>query len=409
MRQLLRIFIPLFLSIPIAIFSIDEIEIPLSDIVLVVGFIFFLVNLHRKSAIYLYVVSMFAFLSVAWIQFSIGESAGLRPYFSAIFFLKPLFAYFAAKTIVKTDLDCTKVLKTMGFLMSISVLLIFSDVVINHYGFPRAESSINGTILGIPQYAAYGVNSAASYYFVMFSIILYSLVNFSSQPWVKRFKFISLFCCAYLILGSLSREVILGFLLFLVLYVSTLRDYIKYMFVSCFVLGACLLWYFLSSGEINIFFLDAKIAQITEGFESGDFNSVSSGRFDLYATAINQWARSPLFGTGFHGYLLFPDLINFDIEPDGLSPHNQYLTTLWKGGVLFFVAYYAYVIFLLRQSRLFEPSSKGRDLMALFYICIFLIMANVWDVLMVPNFGTAFFFLLGVLELRFKNPDKSYA
>lgn len=409
MRRLLRILIPLFLSIPIAIFSIDDIEIPLSDIVLVIGFIFFIINSNRKSAVYLYVVSVFAFLSVAWIQFSVGESTGLRPYFSAIFFLKPLFAYFAAKAIVKSDLDCTLVLKTMGFSMSISVLLIFLDVVINHYGLPRAESSINGTILGIPQYASYGVNSAASYYFVMFSIILYSLVNFSSQPWVRRLKFVSLLCCTYLILGSLSRETILAFLLFLVLYVSARRNYIKYMLIICSVVGSGLLWHFFSGSELNASFLEAKVAQIVEGLESGDYNSISSGRFDLYAVAINQWVRSPLFGTGFHGYPLFSDLINFDFEPEGLSPHNQYLTTLWKGGILFFVAYYGYVIFLLRQSRLFEPSPKGGDLMVSFYICIFLIMANVWDVLMVANFGAAFFFLLGVLESRGKNPDKSYA
>jgi O-antigen ligase len=156
-------------------------------------------------------------------------------------------------------------------------------------------------------------------------------------------------------------------------------------------------------------FLDAKLRQVVEGFTQGDVNHIASGRFELYEVALNQFQRNPLFGNGFQGYALYPDLISFDIEPIGLSPHNQYLTTLWKGGIFFFLAYYAYLIFLLKESKVFSQERRSEKLLSAFYICTFVVIANVWDVLMVANFGAVFFFLLGILEERNKIERGAYA
>lgn len=409
MTRLLKVLLPIFLSIPVAIFFVDDTEIPLSDLVLFAGLIFLLKDLNTKAAKYFILMSAFAFLSVIWIQLTTDSASSFRPYFSVVFFLKPLLGYFAAKGIVRTDADCNFVLGLMSWVMSISILAIFIDVLIVHLGVSRAESYINGSIFGLNQYAAYGVNSAASYYFVIFAVILYSLVNLQNQFWINFVKFLALFCCAYLIIGSLSREVIVGFLLFLMLYYLSQRRYIQYRILLFAIIGFWIFWHTILDKLIESTFFTAKIAQIVEGWSSGDLDHLTSGRWGLYEVALAQWMQSPLFGTGFHGYLLFPESITFDIDPAGLSPHNQYLTTLWKGGIIFFIAYYCYLIFLLRKSGLFRQVNYNPDLMLSFYMCTLLVLSNVWDVLMVANFGAAFFFLLGILESRDKEPKVTHA
>jgi len=409
MFNLLRTVLPLCLSLPIAIFAIGDVEIPLSDVVLVFGLVFFLLNSNTKAARYLYVVFILALLSVVIKQISEDVSMGLKPYFSVIFFLKPLLGYFAARGIIKNLADSNAVLRVMSFWMAVSLLLIFLDVIINYSGVPRADSVMNGSILGLPQYASYGVNSAACFYFVMFVVVLYSCAINLEKRLLNVFKMTALVAGTYLILGSLSREVILAFLLFAGLFFVSQRGHVKYLFVFVSIISATVAFYFLPDDLFNSSFLDAKIRQVVDGFSSGDFNHVSSGRFDLYEVALNQWLRSPIFGNGFHGYLLYPDLIIFDMEPEGLSPHNQYLTVLWKGGGAFFVAYFAYVFFLVRKSGIFSGERQPEYLLGLFYVCTFILLANLWDVLMVANFGAVFFFLLGVFESRVKAGEVSDA
>ncbi|MBC7490360.1 MAG: O-antigen ligase family protein [Glaciimonas sp.] len=409
MVQILRILLPIFLGIPVTIFYLDDNEIPLSDLVLFAGLIFLIKDVNTKAARYFILVSVFAFLSVIWIQLTTDITSGFRPYLSVVFFLKPLLGYFAARGVVKANSDYIFVLKLLSWVMSISILAIFVDVLIVHSGVSRAESYINGSVFGMDQYAAYGVNSAASYYFVIFAVVLYSLAYIQNRYWCTVIKVLSLFCSAYLIFGSLSREVIVGFMLFLMLYYLSQRRQVRYMLLLFAILGAWISWYTFLDQIIESTFLTAKIVQIVDGWSSGDLDYVTSGRLGLYEVALKQWIRSPLFGTGFHGYLLFPEYITFDIEPVGLSPHNQYLTTLWKGGILFFIAYWCYLVFLLRKSGVIRSVSNNPDLMLSFYICTLVVLASVWDVLMVANFGTTFFFLLGILEFRDKEPRTTHA
>ncbi|MGV8898750.1 MAG: O-antigen ligase family protein [Burkholderiaceae bacterium] len=409
MNSLLKIFLPICLSIPIVIFTIADIEIPLSDIVLIVGLIFFLLNSNTKSAAFLYLVTIFAFISVLAIQISGAASQGLMPYLSVLFFLKPLLGYFAAKGIIKKPTDYTDVVRIISFFMSTSFLLIFVDVIVNYSGVPRADSSMNGSLLGIPQYASYGVNSAACYYFLMFAVIFYSYVTLSENRWMKLFKIISLLSGTYLLFGSLSREAILAYLFFVLLFILNKKTKIKYGVLVAMPIVFAILIYFIPNDLIDSSFLDAKINQIIDGFSQRDFNHISSGRFELYEVAFNQFLRNPFFGNGFHGYTLHPDLISFDIEPIGLSPHNHYITTLWKGGIFFFLAYYATIIFFLNKSKVFSQVNNSEKLLSSFYICTFVVIANVWDVLMVANFGATIFFILGILEARVNVERAVYA
>lgn len=232
MNSMLRIFIPVCLSIPIAILVVGDLEIPLSDMVLIIGLIFFLLNSNTRSAAYLYAVTMLAFISVAAVQIYEVTAPSIIPYLSVLFFLKPFLGYFAAKGIIKKPSDYIDVIRIMSIVMSISFLLIFSDVIINYAAIPRAESSMNGSFLGISQYASYGVNSAACYYFVMFVVILYSYMTLAESRWLKLFKIISLLSGTYLLVGSLSREAIVAFLLFLFLFILNSRPRVKYGFFA---------------------------------------------------------------------------------------------------------------------------------------------------------------------------------
>ena len=409
MNLIFRILLPLCLSLPVAIFAIGGVDIPLSDVVLIFGLVIFLFNSNTKAARYLYILFILALLSVVMTQLSEDVSMGVRPYLSALFFLKPLLGYFAARGIIKKPSDAYAILHAMGFWMAVSLVLIFFDVVINYSGVPRADSFMNGSVLGLPLYASYGVNSAACFYFMMFVVVLYSCASNTDRSFLNVFKIFSLIAGIYLMIGSLSREVILAFLMFAGLFFMRHRGYIKYLYVFFSIIAAMIAIYTFPDNLFDASFLDAKVNQIVDGFASGDLNHVSSGRFDLYTVALNQWLRNPLFGNGFHGYLLHPDLIIFDIDPEGLSPHNQYLTVLWKGGLLFFIAYFYYVLLLLQKSRMFFDKRRPEYLLGIFYLCTFVVLLNLWDALMVPNFGAAFFFLLGVLEPRVKTGEYTNA
>lgn len=400
MHRFFKLLLPIFLALPIVIFQIFETEIPLSDLVLAAGFGYLLISLNTKAALYFIVVVIFALLSVIWTQLEIGNNYGFRPYLSVIFFLKPLLGYFAARGIVKTNADHIVVIRALSLGMSVAIVSIFADVMVNFSGISRDDSFINGSVLGITQYATYGVNSAASYYFVMFAVILYSLTKLPNNRFFQYFYILALSCCAYLILGSLSREVILGFAFFIYLFYLTCVASVKRRLLLFFAISSVIFSYFFAGQILESEFLNAKINQVIDGWAIGDLNHITSGRIELYEVALNQILQSPVVGTGFHGYQLLPELISFDMDPVGLSPHNQYLTTIWKGGLVFLIAYYLNLLFLLKKSKVLLPKIRQFDSLSIYVVCVLLILANVWDVLMVANFGAAFFFILGVLEAR---------
>lgn len=411
MHRFFRLILPILLALPIAIFQIFETEIPLSDLVLVIGFGYFLTSLNTKAAGYFTLVVICALISVIWIQLENGGSGGLRPYLSVIFFLKPLLGYFAARGIVKTDSDHIVVIRVLSLGMSAAIVSIFADVIVNFSGISRYDSYMNGSVFGLTQYATYGVNSAASFYFVMFAVILHSLINLPNNRFIQFFHILALPCCAYLILGSLSREVILGFIFFIYLFYLTRVAYVKLILFVLLALISFVFLYFFAGTLFDSSFLTSKIDQIVDGWAMGDLNYMTSGRIDLYDVAVSQILQNPFVGTGFHGYQLLPELISFDLDPVGLSPHNQYLTTVWKGGIVFLIGYYLYLLFLLKKSKVFLRKFRQFDSLSIYVVCVLLIMANVWDVLMIANFGAAFFFILGVLEARetidVKQPKKT--
>ena len=397
MSGVLRVLFPLFLSIPIVIFGLDEFEVPLSDIVLLFGMLFLLRSLASKAALYFYLLFLLALLSVV-VQMIFGAPVEVKPFLSVLFFLKPLLAYFAALWVVKGPADGETVFRITGLSMITSIILIFLDVVINYSGVPRADSYINGSILGLTQYATYGVNTAACFYFVIFTLSVYTFCNPVNAQFLRLYGVIGAVCSGYLIIGSLSREVILALLLFVFLIVFEKQRKNRWLifFGIVFVVVVCGL--FLLEDIVNSPFLEAKVLQLVDGYHSGDFNSISSGRLELYWVALLQVLQGPFFGNGFHGYLLYPEIISFDLEPEGLSPHNQYLTTFWKGGLIFFIAYFSYLYMLIRDSRILAEPVGGGYVLRAFYISTFILLANLWDVLMVANFGAMFFFLIGVVH-----------
>lgn len=409
MQIYLKYLIPIFFGLPIAIFSVGELEIPLSDIALAIGFIYLVLGYKKKISVLYLFLFLIAIISVMLTQLAEPVEYSLRPYLSVVFFLKPILGYFAGAGIVKRRIDVDRVMFAIGSAMLVSIMLIFLDVLINFSGYPRADSSLNGSILGLPQYATYGVNSAACFYFLSFVMIIHLLNNRLASRVIKISCVFGVVAAIYLILGSLSREVILTLLLFVVISIISRKNVINYFIALCVVGAGIFFFYYFIGSIIDSPLLEAKIAQISAGISMNDLNYISSGRIELYEVALTQLSNNPLFGNGFHGYALYANSVGFEGDLDGLSAHNQYLTALWKGGAFFFLLYFYLIFLLLKRSSLFKRNRSSDNILKLFYICVLVVAANLWDVLIIANFGGVFFFLLGVLASKVRFSGVSHA
>ena len=129
-----------------------------------------------------------------------------------------------------------------------------------------------------------------------------------------------------------------------------------------------------------------------------DFESLSSGRASLLEDAFADIKMSPIFGNGFASFgRVDRNVGERSVRSGNRTTHVQYLTALWKGGLLFFVPYMTLLgAFWLRAIRGSVPPFR-EDLVVLGagLVFLFTILAFTWDILLVPSAGACAFFLLG--------------
>lgn len=336
-----------------------------------------------------------AALSIFLASILYPDNVSVRNLISLVFFFKPMFAYFSAALLVSNFQIMKSYLRTMAIMILVLVLSVIFSIAIFHGFLVRAESEINGSFFGLPLFGSYGVNSLAAFY-VLLSFIclaLYSLGSSSSS--VFRFTvFIAFLGSIYLVFGSLSRMAVAGTIPILFYAWKELRNDVRLISIG-FV---CLLGISIFVSGVptdGVGFSGAKADQIKKGVEQGDLDYISSGRLTLYSIALQEVARNPIMGTYFGGYQTHVSSIaGFDTVV-GLSPHNQYITAIWKMGVPGALMYFLflYMIFLkIRSSPL--PFSRKWGKRLLFIVLV--IFSNLWDVLMVPNVGALFFFSMGL-------------
>jgi hypothetical protein len=129
-----------------------------------------------------------------------------------------------------------------------------------------------------------------------------------------------------------------------------------------------------------------------------DFEGLSSGRESLLEDSVADIKLSPIFGNGFASFgRVDPQVGERSVRSGNRTTHVQYLTALWKGGLLFFLPYMALLgAFWLRAIRA-SALPLGADLVLLSagLVFLFTILAFTWDILLVPSAGAFGFFLLG--------------
>ncbi len=132
-----------------------------------------------------------------------------------------------------------------------------------------------------------------------------------------------------------------------------------------------------------------------------DFESLSTGRQSLLQDALAEVKLSPIFGNGFASFgRLDPSVGARSALSGNRTAHVQYLTILWKGGLLFFLPYMALLIaFWLRAIRgLLGARREDVLLVSIGLIFLFTILSVSWDILLVPSAGALGFFLLGAVS-----------
>ena len=188
-------------------------------------------------------------------------------------------------------------------------------------------------------------NSAMSFFGCLVPILLAS-ADISKEQGVKVVCWGAAACSALIILGSMSRSSSLVMMIGVSLYlVMTGR--------TAFLIGvmiAASLFSVIGFGVVSALketdFVSILLERIRERVErSTESEDPSSGRFDIWALAIELWLEKPVFG------YMFESFAKYGVDID--TPHQQYLEVLYKCGGLGLVLYLGMLVSCLyRTSRL---------------------------------------------------------
>lgn len=380
------------LCIPIVLVKIAGIEAPLSDLTLLfsVPVFFFFSNSLEKI---LFSICMFlSLISIYVISMFYADYIQLNAIVSFIYFFRPYFIFFLGYYLIKETACFYFQFVLMAKIFAVIAILILLSIILS--GKPvRIEGELTGSILGFPIFATYGVNSLAVLYVVMFVIIFINLISQKTkQLSTKILFFVSLASLIYLIIGSSSREALLGFLFFLSFYTI---DYFKKNKIKALSLITVFLYiltsFYFKYQDIIDNTIGYVVTRSIDHIKDGQWDDFSSGRISLFTIALNDILKSPFFGVGFYGFNLFNN-----IDLGNSSPHNQYITSAWKMGILASAFYFA---FLYRVFKKANPLPIDNDIILigikrLSYVFVF-VFCSTWDILMVPNVSMIFMFLLG--------------
>lgn len=385
-------FVVLCLMLPISIFDYKETGVPFSDIVCLVGLLFFFKRYWSLEAIALYMAVFFAYISVV-IGVIRYENYDFYAIVSVMYLFKPCFAYFVAREVIKSVEDRDQFFIMSAKVASFFIYWLFVVLILFYGGVVRDDSSLNGSFLGMQLFGSYGVNSLAAYYVLLVFVLAYTLSRCGLLVIEKFYMYGALVIAVYLIIGSLSRMAILGGgALLIALYYSFLKKHV----VAGILIGAVFM-----SISIPLAMLaydagmgGAKINQIANGLSSGDMDYLSSGRLTLYGVALKQIFLNPFSGASFGGFEVYTSSISGYESISGLSPHNQYLTLFWKMGI---PGALCYILFLstICIGALKYSDDLDRPWINRLLIIVLLVFCNLWDVLLVSNIAALFYFLLG--------------
>lgn len=386
-------------ALPIKLFEAGGVEIPPAILAVFLGP--FLANASDRPVAH---VRWLAFgfcasvLSAGLWDLLYTSAGSFRPYFSVVFFFMPYLAYFTGFVLVRRPEELRRFLSVASIVGALAAIGMGLTLVATRTPV-RIEGDIQGSLLGLPLYATHGVNSLAITEFILFALIWIDLFFGRAQSGLLVVvKLIGLLTLAALVVLSLSRGALLSLVAFVLLALGSLA-FRRPALALGIVLGLGALGGAIVStyGDALTTLWQAKIAQTDVSETGGDANSVTSGRLTLVNAALTDIENNPVLGTGFTGFQVTSASLGED-DAANSSPHDQYLTMVWKPGLVAGFALFGFLakaagdLARLRRRPTFDATPAGLWLLALSVLGV---ACFTWDVLLVPNIGAFMFFLFG--------------
>lgn len=387
--------ISFLLTIPInmtASFS-EQFSLPISVFLIPFAIYFTVINKSNNSKI-LKTSIIFSFISLVIIAI-INATSTLRPIGSMIFFFSPITVYFLGKTTITSRSDFIYLLRTSLYYSTTLAISLFISIYLFGNGYVREEGTFNGNYLGFPLSGSYGIHTLASHYFLLIFIALYFFLSGSANKFEKILIFITTIFYCWIIFFSLSREVVLAIIFVIFGTIFKLNGLKKGTIFSIIIMIIVLY-------NLDILFgsESAWATKVSQTVDAANLNDLSSGRLELQELAFNQILKSPLTGTGFHGYGLdYSSSTGYD-SLEGWTTHIYYLTVIWKAGL--FSSFFLLIFFInaisssIRFTKNHFPLSGKIYPMMLF---AFLVIINfLWDALLTTNVMCIFVYYLGAMH-----------
>ncbi|EKT4498077.1 O-antigen ligase family protein [Flavobacterium psychrophilum] len=400
----------LFFSIFLLVLPVDIMQVsdeqsglPICLLLLPFGILFFLKQNIVLDKFYFWLTFVLCLVSIIAVSI-LYNTFPFKSSLSLVYFLLPNLGYFLALGLVKNIGDFIMFLKItvlVAFILSVS---LFYSIFILNEGVVRTEGVLSGTFFGLKLSGAYGVHSLGAHYFILINFIFFYLEIVKEKT---KFMFcisvFSILTLTYIIILSLSRELVLAIVLFYLIYFL-----IKYKPIKTFIVigSLCLIVLVFGKGLIDTV-VTAWEYKLYASSSSTSLNELSSGRLDLQELALTQIIDNPLFSTGFNGYTLNHSSYKDYDNLEGWSTHVYLLTCLWKMGLLAFISYLLFWKNILKQmfQNDFSDCEIIKKMLVLFVVNI-LFVNLFWDALLAPNIMALFSFFCGCF-VSIKNSEKS--
>jgi O-Antigen ligase len=388
-------FLSFLLVVPINMVggSREGLSAPIAILVIPLAFLSFAKSTSTE-ALLLKIACLLGSISIL-IATVFAADVSLRPLVSMAFFFSPVMLYFLAREHVTTELEFLAFLRYSLFAAVALAASLYLSIFILGDGIVRTDGTMNGTFALLPLSGAYGVHTLVDHYFLICVVVIYYVQSGVASRLERIAAASVVLFLIYLMLLSLSREIVLAIVMVGIAATFRLMNLLK----ASIVIAAMSLCIYLGLSRMSSFDL-AWQTKMYETIHADDLNDLSSGRVELQGIAIAQLVHSPVAGTGFYGYSLNYKSSDADNDLSGWSTHIYYLTTAWKMGLVAAIPFFVFLIKIVKKSIAFSRVKFPKS--AEFYVialCAFFVILNMlWDALLAPSVMCLFAFLVGCMS-----------
>lgn len=290
---------------------------------------------------------------------------------------------------------------------------------------PDGTAFLNVSFFGLPIFATFGINSLAPIFCIQSAIIAGAFYR-APRPLQAVFA-LAIVSGVFLATGSESRSAVLSVLL---LVPAAIICFLPKLRLSALATVTILVSIFVAVAMAQFGLPQERLAEsistighmvsddgqkATAASPTEDQDSVdqlTTGRNFVWSAAFNEWRASPIIGNGYSGFGRFAGNVeNIPMSVrENTTAHNFFLNALWKGGLLYAVPLFAFILLAYYQASLPHPYTPERIFGIFGATMIFAVASQFWDILIIPSAGAMAWFVLGALgPYRTMSPKPSTA